>query len=426
MSSRRRPLICSLLALAALAAAPGSASAETARDHVVVYHDHVERTAAVTDRREQALGFRSVHRYRAALHGFSAQLTDRQVAGLAADPAVQSVAPDRTFKTAGTLAAGETVPVGLRRVGAVNGTLTRGAASTPVAVLDSGVDFAHRDLNAVSGTNCIKPGTPAADDHGHGTHVAGTLAGANTGSGVVGVAPGTRIHSVKVLNAKGTGTLAQFLCGIDWVTANASALGIRVANMSIAGTGSDDGRCGAGSGDALHKAICASTTAGVTYVVAAGNAKVGFTKTAPAVYPQVLTVTAMTDYDGAPGALKTGCSKTEKDDTAGTYSNWAVSTTDRAHTVAAPGTCVVSATRGGATGTMTGTSMAAPHVAGALALCVGTSAGPGPCAGMTPAERISHVLARARDAATLQNGFAGDPLRPITGRWYGHLLFAGG
>jgi subtilisin family serine protease len=57
-------------------------------------------------------------------------------------------------------------------------------------VIDTGIDLANPELDAVSGTNCVKPGTSAQDDNGHGTNVAGIIAARNTGSGVVGVAPG--------------------------------------------------------------------------------------------------------------------------------------------------------------------------------------------------------------------------------------------
>ena len=79
------------------------------------------------------------------------------------------------------------------------------------------------------------------------------------------------IYSVRVLNNQGSGSWSSVICGIDWVTANASRLNIKVANMSLGGGGSDDGNCGNSNADALHKAICRSVAAGVTYVVAAGN-----------------------------------------------------------------------------------------------------------------------------------------------------------
>ena len=293
-----------------------------------------------------------------------------------------AVEPDAEIVAHGTeaLAAGETLPTSIRRAGAATPLLAHQASTAAVAVLDSGVDLANPDLNAVTGTNCIKPGTAAQDDNGHGTNVAGIIAARNDGKGVVGVAPGTRIYSVKVLNNKAVGTLSQFLCGIDWVTANAAALNLRVANMSIGGLGVDDGACGTVNKDSEHKAICAAAAAGVTFVVSAGNTGVDFAKTVPAAYGEVLTATAITDTDGLPGGVgPASCSRKDLDDRTGTYSSYAVSAVSAAHTIAAPGTCVVSTGIGaGKTSTYTGTSQAAPHVAGAVALCIGSGGAPGP------------------------------------------------
>ena len=354
--------------------------------------------------------------YDSALTGFASDLNGPQMGRLLDDPAVVSVEPDAEVQAHGmeALAAGETLPAGIRRVGAATPALAHQQASVGVAVLDTGVDLTNPDLDAVSGTNCIKPGTPAQDDNGHGTNVAGIIAARNNGRGVVGVAPGTRVYSVKVLNNRASGTLSQFLCGIDWVTANAATLGIKVANMSIGGTGADDGSCGAKNKDSEHKAICSATAAGVTFVVSAGNSGADFKTTVPAAYPEVLTATAMTDTDGLPGGLgPASCSKKDLDDRAGTYSNFATTAAASAHTVAAPGTCVVSAGIGGKTSTYTGTSQAAPHVAGTVALCFGSGLLPGPCAGLTP----SGVIARVR-ADALAGSFTGDPLR------YGPLVSA--
>ena len=287
------------------------------------------------------------------------------------------------------LAAGETVPPGVRRAGGATPALAHAPATTAVAVLDTGIDLANRDLDAVTGVNCVKPGTPAQDDNGHGTNVAGIIAARNTGKGVVGVAPGTRVYAVKVLNNRAVGTLSQFLCGINWVAANAAALNIRVANMSIGGVGPQRRRLRHGQrrlraqgdlrGDRRRR-----------HVRRLGRQRRRETsrRTVPAAYPEVLTATAITDTDGLPGALgPASCAKKELDDRTGTYSNYAVSAADAAHTIAAPGTCVVSAGLGGKASTYTGTSQAAPHVAGAVALCHGSGGLPGPCAGLAPAAR---------------------------------------
>src|SRR5205807_7686861 len=117
---------------------------------------------------------------------------------------------------------------------------------------------------------CVKSTASAQDDNGHGTNVAGIIAARDQGAGVVGVAPGTKLYAVKVLSRSGAGSLSQILCGINWVTANAAALNIKVVNMSLAGSGQNDNNCGYTNKDAEHQAICRSTAAGVTYIAAAG------------------------------------------------------------------------------------------------------------------------------------------------------------
>jgi subtilisin family serine protease len=319
----------------------------------------------------------------------------------------------------------------VRRIEAGTATTAHAASSAAVAVIDTGIDLTHPDLNAVSGTNCVSPASAAQDDHGHGTHVAGTIAAKNNGAGVVGVAPGTKLYAVKVLDAAGGGTIAQVICGIDWVTRNAAALGIKVANLSLGGPGANDNNCGDTNGDPLHMAICRSTAAGVTYVVAAGNSSANLAQFTPAAYPEVLTVTAVADSDGAPGGAGGAftCSPRvagEKDDTAAGFSNYAVEKTEVSHTIAAPGVCIRSTWPGGAYNTLSGTSMASPHVAGTVALCLGSGATAGPCAGLGPAQIAQRLRADAQAHATAANGFAGDPRRAVRGRYFGDLAWAGG
>jgi subtilisin family serine protease len=320
----------------------------------------------------------------------------------------------------------DAIPTGVRRTGAAVGGTVREASPVNVAVIDTGVDLDHPDLNVAGGKDCTGSGT-ADDGNGHGTHVAGTIAARNNGSGVVGIVPGTKIWAVRVLNSNGSGSSSSVICGIDWVTSTrkdaTASNDIAVANMSLGGRAPSGENCGRTTGDAMHAAICNSVAAGVTYVVAAGNDGADLKGYAPASYPEVVTVTSVSDADGLPGGLgRLGC-MSDGDDTAATYSNFATRSVDAARLVAAPGSCITSTWPGGGHRSISGTSMASPHVAGLAALCMGDGATRGACAGKTPAQvgGILRQAAAAQSAAAPSSGFAGDPARPAPGREYGHL-----
>jgi subtilisin family serine protease len=190
--------------------------------------------------------------------------------------------------------------------------------------------------------------------------VAGTIAAADDGRGVVGVAPGARLWAVRVLDSHGHGALSSVLCGIDWVTANARV--IDVANLSLGSPGHKPAGSGCRTGDAFHDAICRSVAAGVTYTVAAGNQATDAGRVVPAAYDEVLTVSALADFDGLPGGRgRDGCRR-DQDDTLADFSNHGP-----AVDLIAPGACIVSTWPGGGLAMASGTSMAAPHVAGAAA-----------------------------------------------------------
>src|SRR3954453_5101731 len=418
-----------LAAAVAALAVPGTASAASGdQGYIVVYNNSVSSPDTVTTKHERDDGFDARFRYRHAIKGFAAKLSPGQLKKVEADPNVAFVSRDQTVQAVGTtsLLAGDLAPTGIRRIGAATTSTVHQPANVNVAVIDTGVDLAHPDLNVTSGTNCVSPGSSAQDDNGHGTHVAGTIAAQNNGSGVEGVAPGTQVYAVKVLNAQGSGTWSQVICGIDWVRANATGDNIKVANMSLGGGGSNDNNCGNSNADALHKAICAATNAGVTFSVAAGNSGTAEATSTPSAYPEVLTVTAMSDSDGAAGAGGGAptCRTGEADDRYASFSNYAVSSTEINHTIAAPGVCIYSTWMGGGYNTISGTSMATPHTTGAVGLCFGSGTTVGHCAGETPAQVIQTMRADAQAGATASNGFTGDPLHPVTGRYYGYLLDA--
>lgn len=306
------------------------------------------------------------HKYTHLFKGFSGHLSSGQFEQLKQDTRVAFVAEDR-FVTISSHATKripvntQLTPTGVNRIGA-SSTTNLGSGIT-VAVIDTGIDLSHPDLksNIVASKSCIARKT-ATDDNGHGTHVAGTIAGVNNSSGVVGVAPQAKLAAVKVLDSRGSGTWSSVICGLDWITANAARYNIKVANMSLGGGGTSDNNCGYTNNDPLHQAICRSVAAGVTYVVAAGNEGVDATQSVPASYDDaVITVSALADSDGRSGGLgaATGFGA---DDTFASFSNYG-STVD----IAAPGVDIYSTWKSGGYKTISGTSMAAPHVSGAVA-----------------------------------------------------------
>ena len=406
------------------------AQAEPSRNgrYIVVLKDSVGDPRRVANEHSQAFNASVGHVYRYALKGYAAVIPNDRVAALRRDGRVEFISEDRPVQ-----AVAQTLPTGVDRIEgekssqlAGNGS---GSTSIRVAVIDSG-SGPHSDLNIAGGRNC-STGSSYKDGNGHGTHVAGTVGAKDDAAGVVGVAPGAPMYSVRVLNNSGSGSWSTVICGIDWVTNTTAHPPIPVANMSLGGSGSDDGSCGNSNNDALHRAICRSVAKGTTYVVAAGNSGTNLAGFVPAAYNEVLAVTAMADFNGKPGGGAAATCRSDVDETPADFSNYAVAGgPDESHTIAAPGVCIRSTWKGGGYNTISGTSMASPHVAGTVALCLNS----GDCAaGSSPSVLMSKIRS---DAASYSNtsspyyGFRGDPNSPITSngvtRYYGYLVYAGG
>jgi subtilisin len=361
----RRRCLPLLVLLCLLAPAPALAEpfpAQPAGRYLVILDPTSGAPAAQALTHAFLLGIAPDQVFQSALDGYSASVPAGALAALLALPGVRSVVPDLPVE-----AAGQQLPTGVARVegiGASGGPDDdRAKVNADVAVLDSGIDRHHPDLDVVGGVDCTHGAGGHAgydDPNGHGTHVAGIAAAADDGQGVVGVAPGARLWAVRVLDEQGHGALSSVLCGIDWVTAHADV--IDVANLSLGTPGRRPAGTGCATGDVFHDAICRSVAAGVTYTVAAGNQATDAGQVMPAAYDEVLTVSALADFDGRPGGhAESGC-QNDQDDSLADFSNHGA-----AVDLIAPGTCIVSTWPGGGLAMASGTSMAAPHVAGAAA-----------------------------------------------------------
>lgn len=364
-----------LLAFASTSVAAQAASTTTAGSdrsgYIVVLKDGTA-PGKVAAEQSNRYGTAVAHVYRDALKGYSAMMSDTAAQKIAGDSRVQFVQRDGIAE-----ATAQTTPTGINRADAdlsptarINGVDER--VDVDVAVIDTGIDLDHPDLNVyTAGAKNCSSGTSADDGNGHGTHVSGTIGALDNATGVVGMAPGARVWPVRVLNNRGSGTWSDIVCGIDYVTAHASQ--IEVANMSLGGTGTDDGNCGRSNNDAMHTAICNAVAAGVTFVVAAGNETDDAANHVPAAYDEVITVSALADFNGLPGGGAAATCRSDVDDTFASFSNYGADVD-----IIAPGVCINSTWKGGGYNTISGTSMASPHVAGGAALYKANNPGASP------------------------------------------------
>lgn len=350
-----------LSATATAAPAAPAAASNAATGYIVVLKEGTA-PGKVAEEHSRRYDAQVGHVYRSALRGYAATMSPVAAARLADDSRVLFVQADGVAHTTA-----QSTPTGINRsnadasaTAAINGADQR--VDVDVAVIDTGVDLDHTDLNVnTAGAKNCSTGRSADDGNGHGTHVAGTIGALDNAAGVVGMAPGARIWPVRVLDNRGSGSFSAIVCGIDYVTAHADE--IEVANMSLGGGGADDRNCGKTNNDAMHRAICTSVAAGVTYVVAAGNETDDAANHVPAAYDEVITVSALADFNGVPGGGAASTCRADQDDTFASFSNFGADVD-----LIAPGVCIDSTWKGGGYSSISGTSMASPHVAGGAAL----------------------------------------------------------
>lgn len=327
------------------------------------------------------------------LNGFALRITEQQARRLRALGGVQSVEadaavfleppipgstnassslqPQATGSAAltnygdGSAGSGETLPWGVRAVWQGDDISARGnfASDTYAFVIDSGVLSSTGDLN-LAGTNSwhrswVSGETAFTDGNGHGSHVAGTIAALANGKGVVGVAPGAQVVSLKVFDSSGGGaSYSSIIDAINHAVAVINNNGLDkkkvVINMSLGG----------GFSSSLDTAVKNAASQGIRLAVAAGNSGKDADNYSPAAsgdHPNVFTISAVdSQYKMT------------------SWSNWdQITGRDKVDDVdlAAPGVSVLSYYRNGQLAYLSGTSMAAPHVAGLL-LAGGVQAGP--------------------------------------------------
>ncbi|PAQ13104.1 alkaline serine protease [Bacillaceae bacterium SAOS 7] len=220
---------------------------------IVFFHDEVNR--ALLEENTEEINFIFDELPAAAVN-----VTEDQKKLLASHPDIQMIQYDQPVEKSG-----QVIPYGYKMVGAdkrVPSTLS--GKGVKIAIIDSGVDTKHPDLQ-VAGGACFMTIIDVRgcrnsynDDAGHGTHVAGVIGAKNNGIGVVGIAPQAQLYSIKVLDKRGIGTISTIMAGIEWAIKH----DIDVLNISITSPDYDE---------ALERMVKQAYDSGVIIVAAAGN-----------------------------------------------------------------------------------------------------------------------------------------------------------
>lgn len=309
--------------------------------YIVVFNNDVGDVRSLANRLARAHQGTILYVYEHSIKGFAVRLPEAAALALSQNPQVAYVEEDGEVRIVGTqprATPGLEGPVswGLDRIDQnylpLNGVYNynRVGSGVHAYIIDTGVRPSHQEFGSRANAVFDAFGGNGIDCHNHGTHVAGT-----TGGRVYGVAKNVMLYGVRVLDCGGSGSWASVIAGVDWVTYY--HIKPAVANMSLGGW----------ANDAVDDAVRQSISAGVTYVIAAGNSNDNAAFYSPARVGEAITVGA-----------------TDSSDTRAWFSNygWVLD-------VFAPGVLIPSAVASSDTAIdwFSGTSMAAPHVAGVVA-----------------------------------------------------------
>jgi len=322
--------------------------------YIVVYKDGVtsDLVSQSADRMKALGDSSSVERTYSVIPGFAATLTPKALDSLRRDPDVAYVEQNATVHLDTVHDVGNG-PDGLDRIDQRQLPLDgqyddfgRDGSGVDAYIVDTGINASHVEFTGRvgNGADFVDNDTDPDDCNGHGSHVASTVGGTN-----FGVAKGVTLHSSRVLDCNGSGTIDGVIAGIDFVRTDCASNGrVCVANMSLGG----------GFSQALNDAVASAVASGVVFAVAAGNENQDACNTSPASEPAAITVAAKDDSD-----------------VRASFSNFG-SCVD----LFAPGVSILGANIGSdnATQTISGTSMATPHITGAAALIRGSNPGLSP------------------------------------------------
>jgi hypothetical protein len=316
--------------------------------YIVIYKDNAINAKSITAQRmteisEDALSRNNIsektleNSFTGEPGGFIASLSESEAARLREDESIEAIEPDRIIALSNcfTVVEPRLITWNIQKVGFGDGIGKR------AWIIDTGIDFDHPDLNVdvTKSKSFISGITSARDENGHGTHVAGVIGAKNNTFGVLGVASGATLISLRVLDKDGSGSLSNIIQALAYVSANASAGD--VVNMSVG----DD----SGISEILDRQVQNTAAKGIFFAIAAGNEHEAANKHSPgrANGPTIFTVSAIDSLDNF-----------------ASFSNFGNDVVD----YAVPGVRILSTYLGNRYAYMSGTSMAAPHMAGLLLL----------------------------------------------------------